>query len=79
MGYSSGRKDCTGDVLALMVAAILLSNTVGSFPTKEFCRKTVGKAYSRYGRDLDDALDSTDSAEQEETVLNLTISQEAQF
>ncbi|KAF2738017.1 hypothetical protein EJ04DRAFT_574247, partial [Polyplosphaeria fusca] len=35
-----------------LIAAILLSNVVGSFPTQRFCRKTVESIYAEYGLKL---------------------------
>jgi hypothetical protein len=51
-----------------IVAAILLSNTVGSFPAKDFCRRTVEKVYARYGRDISAALDLIDQTKQADDV-----------
>jgi hypothetical protein len=43
----------------LLVPAVLLSSTVGSFPTRTFCRQTIEAVAAKYGCDLNRALHKT--------------------
>ncbi|KAF2467903.1 uncharacterized protein BDR25DRAFT_316521 [Lindgomyces ingoldianus] len=39
-----------------MVAAVLISNFVGSFPTEDYCKRIVKKVYGRAGVDFDEEI-----------------------